>query len=858
MISKISNTLFGLAVLCALAFDYLAHEAWTKLTPQTPNVEDAVRALVDQHIIVALAILGVWLVGYFLSFDTKRAKRPLLLISVCGFLAGASGGVVVREALGAYEVILEPIPRPDLLLAGLMLGVGLAPVLLVLAFEAANRWLWSTAAKRFDERKQAGLALTATKLSLLFKPGQTAMLRSVALASFRKGDRGESVQTILNLYKSGKKDPEILEALCKYSSEQRDSRNYLRFLRELHDMLPDEEEIRETLIEELIGQELRRDALDLLEKTGVRRNEEGLVRYANLLLTEGQLSRVVEVAEELGEIEGIPFRQSQRLLREVLSRTSEYVPAINLLAGQAQRMALREQRVRWLEKSLEADPSQRPIRDQLVAIYREMNHVGRLEELIAQMHRENTSDNEILFELVQVLYQNEKVEESKAKLAQLIERKDAPTKAYMLDAQIKFEEQQWEPARLALLKCLEKEPTEDEQKRIQSLLAKIEKAVLTAEVVAILDEARAKPDDVELQLRALRKLMDGNHADKVMQLVDQLLTRHPAIRPRIIEGLEEYARRPDVPFTVLNLLGDLLAASNRFDETLQIAQLMAARAIDKVAAVREASQKILRRAPHHLPTLRLLGDVYLQHGRHTDMIHSYSLYLAHGGDETEQIDKALARAYISLGDYENARRFANQLLIANPKDVVLVKQMIPLAVEAGQPEEAAEYVKNLEMIDARDPDLKKLKPKVDLALGERRFAFLQREQEAGKGGTEVLEQLGDIAMTLGNHNDAITYFQRASRDREKPDTQRRCTAKLALAYMKKRLDDLSTDTLREISISLDDDPKELDIIMAILYDIGVLMEENKMYDKAERVFKQICKIDAGYRDVLHKVEGLRT
>src|SRR5690606_8353279 len=97
-------------------------------------------------------------------------------------------------------------------------------------------------------------------------------------------------------------------------------------------------------------------------------------------------------------------------------------------------------------------------------------------------------------------------------------------------------------------------------------------------------------------------------------------------------------------------------------------KIMADRAMDKVSTVRDASQKILRRSPHHLATLRYMGDTFLAHGRFTEMIHSYSLYLAHGGEETEQIDRALARAYISLQDYENARRFVNQLLENLPEE----------------------------------------------------------------------------------------------------------------------------------------------------------------------------------------------
>jgi tetratricopeptide (TPR) repeat protein len=106
------------------------------------------------------------------------------------------------------------------------------------------------------------------------------------------------------------------------------------------------------------------------------------------------------------------------------------------------------------------------------------------------------------------------------------------------------------------------------------------------------------------------------------------------------------------------------------------------------------------------------------------MIHSYALYLSQGGEETEQIDQALARAYLNLGDYENAKRFVNHLIAQHPDDLALLRQVIPLALEADKPEEAAEYLKKLEIAAPRDTVTKTLKERVSAGLGERRLARL--------------------------------------------------------------------------------------------------------------------------------------
>ncbi len=334
--------------------------------------------------------------------------------------------------------------------------------------------------------------------------------------------------------------------------------------------------------------------------------------------------------------------------------------------------------------------------------------------------------------------------------------------------------------------------------------------------------------------------------------------RNPTLRPMVVEHLRAYAEKPEVPFRILNLLSDRLATMNKFDETLEVLKQMVDRSVDPVATIRESSHKILRRSPHHLPTLKFLGDIYKEHGRFTDMIHSYSLYLSNGGEETEDMVRSLCEAYIALGDYQNAKKFSKRLLEIEPDKIEFLRDLVVLANRSDAPEDAAEYLKKLEMANPRDRKVQALKLETEHALGERRFNFLKQEQETGEGGGETLEKLGDLAMEMEKIQDAITYFQRASRDKENPILARRCMAKLALAYMKKRLDQLAAETLRSIKISqTDDDPNEVAIIMDIYYQIGLIFEEFKFYEKAEQVFTQILRIDAGYRDVLDRVEGLR-
>lgn len=856
---RISTVFLILAAAGALALTGWGIVDWNTLDPaQMMRLESrqSMQAPMERQILVTGGILGLFLIGYLLSFDSRRAGRPYQLLMTSAFLCGAAAGIPARTWLYVEEMDRGSLGI-DAEAAGLAVLGGVLLMGGILVFEGINRALWARLAAFFDRRELSGPALACNRVALLFRPGQTAMLRSVALARFRKGVRADAVQTLQDLYDEGNRDPEVLEALCKYAGERKDRPARLQHLRELHELLPDEQDIRGILIDELIDQGHHRDALHLIEEQGVPEEEDALETYAVLLLSEKQWDQSVETARRLGDLEGIPFRRSQRLLLDAVARAPRPTKALNILAAQADRMARRDQKVRWLEKSLEADPSQRHVREQLLNIYRDLGQSVRLEELLEVAVRENPRDRTLHLEYAEMLHQNEKPRQALEELELIVQRPDVPARAFLLQALLLFDLEDWELSGKAAEQGLAARPTPEEERQIQHLLKQIEKAVLSAEVSELLEQAVREPGDLGLQLAALGKLLEGGHTEKVLALVDQTLGNHPDSRQAIVEQLREYARRPHSAFPVLNLLADLHVQGGDHDAALEVIKMMGERSIDKAGTIREGTQKILRRLPHHLGTLRLLGDTYLAHGRFTEMIHSYSLYLAHGGEESEEVDRALARAYMSLGDFENGRRFINHLLDIDPKDVDLLLKAIPLALDAGQPEDAAEYLKKLEIADPRHKELKLLRERVKTGLGQRRFAFLQRELESGKGGSETLEQLGDISSDLGNYSEAITCFQRASRDKENASLARRCTAKLAYCYMKKRLDDLCTETLREINISLDDDPDDLQVIMDILYEIGNMFQDLKMFDRAERVFKQLCKIDAGYRDVLSKIEGLR-
>lgn len=844
----------GIAGLAGAGYAYVlcSSKGWIEALPE--RFGRPIEEMIDQGQALLLLAAAVWLVGYVLTFGRRFPNRSLAftLPGLAGL--GVAGGMLLWAALAYYKV-LGVNPVSDIRAIGLMAAGGLLGPALIAAFEWANRAGWAALGKYADEADQRGLGLLAGRMSLLFAPGQPQMLRVVALAEFQAGQRGETAEQLVRFYEEGRRDPDLLEALCQYAHELKSPERYLEYLAALQEAVPDDPVLRKGLFDEFVEQARYEEAIDFIRRVGVPADDEVQEKLATVLCIRGEYREAVDIARRIGAREGIPFRVSQKILREVLTRASEFVPALNLLAEQADRMAMREQRQKWLERSLEADPRQSDVRAALRGIYKATNQPQKLFQLLRTIIETSPADVVAWIEFLDALANTGKFEEGLQQMEVFEKLHGARPASMQIHMRMLFESNDLEAARLQAKALLEHEAASDEQRQAaRQSLAQIDRVQLTTELATLVERANQNPDDLELQVQVLERLLAGHHTEKVISLVERLTALRPESRAAITTAFQRHVDDPSFPFALLDFLANLQVQGACYDDALATVERMARRSMDAMATLRDGTTKILRRSPHHLPTLLRLGVAYQERGQLTEMIHHYAIYLANGGEETQAIRHALASAYLSLDDYANAKRYvfrAGESTAAS--DVPYLRRLVSLAIKSGESEEAAEMFKRIELIDPASPESRELKAEVDRGLGSKRFAFLQREVEAGRGGAELLEELGDVAVELQNYNDAITYFQRASRE---PSIGRRAKVKLAWVFSRKRLFDVAAETLAEVSLSLDDDPKEMVVLMDKIYEIALMYQEARHHDRALKLFKLLLRIDAGFRDVLKRVEML--
>lgn len=803
---------------------------------------------------LAAGVAAAAVVGLALSYERSlRSRKGAIAFAALGFAgAGAFAGAALRIPLSENDLVSGQAAA-DAVAIGLVAGGAVLGAGVVLVWEAANRALWHWIGGGADARGMTGLAVTANRMKILFNPGDRAMLKSVALAEFQGGERGECEDALRGFFDGGDRDPELLEALCKSASQAKDSAAFLRYLAALQQAVPGDDVLKRAYFDALLDAKQVDEALDFaLRSRLAEEDEDAQVRIAELLVAREDLPEAVTLARSIGEREGIPFKRSQKILRDVLAKREDFTPALNLFAAQAERAAQRDQRIKWLERSLEADPKQQRVRDLLMDVYRTSGMPGKLLRLLERAVEES-QERDLWMELAETRFAMGQFDETLAELKRYHGTHRPGAKSLLLQGRAHYEAGDHAAAESTLKPLADDEALDAaSRKAAAEIVRRIERARLSAELADLVERAEASPHDLDLQLAATGKLIDSGNADRAMALLDALLGRHPDARGRVVEMLR--ARRDTAPFSLLGLLVDLETQGGQLDEALDTARVMMKRSMDPPATLREQTQKILRRSPHHLPTLRELGDGARREGRFTDMIHYFSLYLGNGGEESTEMLRSLMGAYLGLRDLANARRHVDRMIKGGAAlDLAQLRQLVALALDENEPEAAAEYLKQIELNDPASAETKELKARVAHGMGNKRFAYLQKELDAGRGGAELLEQLGDIARDLENYNDAIAYYQRASRE---PSIGRRAKTKLAWVFAKKRLFDVSSETLAEISLSLDDDPAEMTQLMDLIYEIASMFQEAHLHDRSLKLFKLLLKIDAAYRDVLRRVEAL--
>jgi len=144
---------------------------------------------------------------------------------------------------------------------------------------------------------------------------------------------------------------------------------------------------------------------------------------------------------------------------------------------------------------------------------------------------------------------------------------------------------------------------------------------------------------------------------------------------------------------------------------------------------------------------------------------------------------------------------------------------------------------------------------LDLLIRKRkrqRIDELESELAANGESSELHFEKGDLHEQFQEYDHAIAHFQKAARGSE---LQNLATARLGHCLALRGMFDLASETLSQVQLSANE--SQQDELKSLLYDSGLLFEEEGLGQRALDVYKAIFRADASFRDIVSRLSRYR-
>jgi tetratricopeptide (TPR) repeat protein len=214
----------------------------------------------------------------------------------------------------------------------------------------------------------------------------------------------------------------------------------------------------------------------------------------------------------------------------------------------------------------------------------------------------------------------------------------------------------------------------------------------------------------------------------------------------------------------------------------------------------------------------------------------------------------LFEVYYQMGDADRAIPYGEELLQRDVQNLNLYLRLRELFVKREDHKGAIRILQHALEIAPDNRQITEMLEESQRRLRESRLEFLQEQLAASPDQPALLHEVADVHVEFGRINDAITAYQRAAQHAE-GNLRSLCIIKLAHSLAAKQMFDLADETLRELDVR-EKDPEYLEDIKHYLYDVGTRFELDEQFDRALAIYKKLFKIDAGYMDIVGKIELL--
>lgn len=811
---------------------------------------DLYNALIETGSIASAAIaffaIGLTALTYILGLDPDRKARPRLrtwLLATTFFLFVA--GYVTGKAQVA----------PDNVLIWALVGISCALL--------GGVWLWlekvvGKLSLQFADaalkNAPATVAYWWARLGLMLCPSHRRGQNFLALALARLGRCDGAEHFMLQAYEDGERDADLCNALGHFAECKGDLERAAGYYEEAYHLAPSATLFRKLIsLWEQSGN--KRKALDALLKLPSEERRHWSDHIRELMFEVGDVAEIRALCREF-EHDGPPFKRAKEAYYRLLSRHPDDIATIEAVVELCRRTNEQEEQKHLLKRLVDLCPTNPEYRRQLIELCRWQ---GRADEVLLQLDALVDSGYATKEEKLEAA--NEHFSLADYECVEKIIR-GAPDLRGSMEAACLLASSYFEAGRIddaqteiQRAKTLREDQSPEIRGKITSLETRIQNLLRERELEALAQEVARRPDDLDLKFRYFSLLVANGSADKVVVALEDLLQQHPELRERIEKEIHSMISQHGRNFRLMSYLSDLYLREKQWDKVYDIYVEMAADTIHGPKLIHEGAQKILKENPAHHRSLLFLAKQAAEAGRDQSALDYLERYYQAQGEPTPDILRLEFQLLMRTGQKERAVEVGQKLLQSAPADKDLLVALAQFAAEAGKYADALVYLNRALVLTPHDDELRKLANEYEEKKRRARIRELLNSltNDKDKDGSAHME-LGDLYHDFGQLNEAIVEYQKAARSQEFANL---AYAKLGYVLATKGLYGEAQEMLDNVQLRDDQPAEESGKLKALLYRAAVLMENDSEFDKASAIYKRIFLVDAGYRDVVEKIEKLQ-
>lgn len=793
--------------------------------------------------IVLGAGLGVTLLAYIITL-IRRRKWPAVPVFL---IWGTFGVFLAGFLLGSTRVTSDNFP---------LLGAGSAAGLLVgviaLLKERAFAMIAMRAARAAESAASPAQAALYARIALIFSPGNADAAHVLAYAAAETGDVASAQEVLLADYTAGDRSTRLLKLLLRLHAQNRDPAAELVVLDELQAVEPSPDRFKHA-IELLMLTGQREEALRRLQALPEAERAHWAESIRQLILDLERVDDVLALSREYEQY-GPPYSKARELLNTMRQRLPENVPVLERLA-EVTHLAGIESESAQLDEELLALGQDRPARRrQLVAYYSAIHN--RVERQRHFLHLVDAGDA-TLIELIEHLEElrtasNTTAMEALFRQYPLLER--SPEALAKLALAVHDEGRSEETLSLISRARAAGEIPEAVKFELSQLEARIRKQQIDHDLTHLASRVDKHPEDAESRRRYYNALIETGSTDRVIAHMERRISAGPdalnAIRREISELIDAHPRN----HRLQSYRADFHLGERDWDRVFYLYEEMARDSLDPEGLRLQAARKILEHEPAHVPSLAESLRAAARTADHAEVIAFADRLRAAGAEPAEDILRLEFAAAEALRQLDRAIATGNAIRTLAPKDSAHLVRLGALLLERRDFDDAIAALEAAAELEPDDADIAITLRQYRDAKKRARIEWLRARLAEDPNRYDLHEELGDLHHDFEQLNEAIGEYQKAALGDSSRYVAR---AKLAYVLARKELFTDTDEALAHVELRVDMSPAEQDRIKRLLYETGLILEQERQDARALSVYRRIFRVDAVYRDVVGKIERLQ-